>query len=129
VSRYDLFRRRIAPIAFALAVGLLAYETCTKQQRTHATIFLQLGDAAPNVKSIAAEVTIGDESFAQYYQATTAGSVIKLPPFEVSLPEQDAQLRIDAEMTTSRKQLTRRIHIEEGAKVTVPLADELREPR
>jgi hypothetical protein len=126
VSRYDLFRRRIAPIAFALAVGLLAYETCTKQERTHATIVLQLGDAAPNVKSIAAEVTIRDETFAQYYQAATPGSVITLPPFKVSLPEQDAQLRIDAELTTSRTQLTRRIHIEEGATVTVPLAEDLR---
>ena len=84
---------------------------------------LQLGDAAPNVRSIAADVVIGDETFVQYRLHAPGDARVQ---FEVSLPENDALLNIDAELAATRKQLVRRIHIEEGATVTVPLADELR---
>ena len=37
MSKYDLFRRRIAPVAFLLALGLIAFDTCGKEERTRAT--------------------------------------------------------------------------------------------
>jgi hypothetical protein len=69
VSRYALFRRRLAPIAFILAIALIGHEQCTKMHRTHATVVLDLGDVAPRVVSVDAEVRIGDESAAIFHRA------------------------------------------------------------
>jgi hypothetical protein len=49
VSRYDLFRKRIAPIAFVAAMALLVRESCNKQERTHATIVMDFGAAEATV--------------------------------------------------------------------------------
>ncbi len=128
MSRYDLFRRRIGPIAFGLGILVLAREACTKQQRTQATIVLELGDAAANVKAIAADLVVGDQEVARYRQEALPGASIGTPKFVVSMPAQDGELRIDVELAAGRTQTIRRIHVEEGATVTVPLAGELQSP-
>ena len=123
MSRYALFRRRLAPIAFILAIALIGHEQCTKMHRTHATVVLDLGDVAPRVVSVDAEVKIGDESAAIFHRAAQPIGTCKL---ELSLPVDDADLQVDVDVAGTPKRIHRKLHLEEGATITVLLARELR---
>jgi hypothetical protein len=126
VTRYDFFRRRIAPILFLCVVGLIAYDSCHKQERTHATIVLDLGEAAPRVRAVDAELTVGGEVIGMFHRIALPGSSIGPCRFEAALPKEAGELRIDVELVGGHKHLTRRIQADEGATVTVPLGADLR---
>ncbi len=126
MTRYELFRKRIAPIAFILAVGLMARETCQKQDRTTATIVLDYGNAASNIKSLDADLWAGDDVLAHFHRADSA------PPratLKATLPEHDAELRFDVDLVKGgHRHFTRRVHADDGATVTVLLESELWPP-
>ncbi len=111
---------------FLCVVGLIAYDACTKQERTHATIVLDLGEAAPQVRAIEAELTVGGEVIGMFQRRALPGSAIGPCTFETALPEQSGELRIVVDLGGRQKQLLRRIHAEEGSTVTVPLGADLR---
>ncbi|MGE3544656.1 MAG: hypothetical protein AB7L28_12020 [Kofleriaceae bacterium] len=127
MSRYDIFRRRIAPIAFILAIALLAHETCNQQQRLRATIVLDLGEAAQRVRHLSAEVWVGDELIAQLQRNAVPGVPFGPVELAVGMPADEGEVRIDVDLGDGRKQLTRQIYVaEDGTRVTVPLGAELR---
>lgn len=123
MSRYALFRRRLAPIAFILAIALIGHEQCTKLHRTHTTVVLDLGDVAPRVVSVDAEVRIGDESAAIFHRAAHPIGTCKL---ELAVPVDDVDLQVDVDVAGTPKRIVRKLHLEDGATLTVPLARELR---
>ncbi len=125
MSRYALFRRRLAPIAFILAIGLIGHEQCTKLHRTHATVVLDFDDVAPRLVSVDAEVKIGDESAAIFHREAH-GHAIGPCKFELALPVDDADLQVDVDVAGTPKRIVRKLHLTEGATITVPLARELR---
>lgn len=125
MTRYDLIRRRIAPIAFVLGLGLLVHHTCTKQQRIHATIVIDAGEAAARVDAIHADLVVDGESWGVVTR-TRIGDRIGAARFEVSVPKPDAELRIDVDLGAQRKHIVRRIRLDEGVTLTVPLAADLR---
>lgn len=131
MSRYDLFRRRIAPIAFLLAIGLLARDSCEKGRRTHTTVELQLGEARPRVRAVDADVMIGEDIVARFHRAALPGALIGPCRFEVALPgsgpapADDGQLRITVELGDEHRRLSRAFHAIEGATLTVPLEGDL----
>ena len=118
-------RRVIGPVMFLGGIALLAQQTCTKQQRTHATIVLELGDAEPRVRSVDAELVVGGETINTFHRKALDSMKIGPCRFEAALPANDAELRIDVEVDGTHKRLVRKLHAEEGATVTVPLAREL----
>jgi hypothetical protein len=127
VSTYDLFRRRIAPVAFALALGLIAYDTCSKQERTSATFVIDYGAAERDVRSIEAEVWMNNEQVTQFRRTALEGGLIGTTQFKGSLPATDGELRMDVELTSGeRRKITRVIHVSEGATVTIQLERDLR---
>lgn len=126
MSRYDFFRRRIAPILFLCVVGLIVFDTCNKQERTHATFVLDLGDAAPRVRSVDAELVVGGEVIGIFHRAALPGSSIGPCKFETAMPEETGELRIDVDLGGKHRTLSRRIETHEGAKVTVFLGPDLR---
>ena len=127
MTRYDLFRKRIAPIAFAVALALIAYDTCNKQERTRATIVLDFGAAEPDVKGVDAEIWMNGEQVTQFHRVALEGMHIGPTRFEASLPDKDGEVRIDVELPGAvHRQLTRQLHVDEGATVTVPLERDLR---
>lgn len=126
MSGYDLFRRRIAPIAFACAIGLIAYDTCNKQERTHATIVLDYGGYERDVKSVAVELWSEGELMIQLTRNALPGHSIGKTEFKVLMPSQDGELRFDVETPRGHRLFTRRIHADEGATVRVPLESNLR---
>ena len=129
MSRYQLWRRRLAPLAFGLAIALIARSACTKNQRTHATVILDLGAAAHgDARVLDADVYIGPDVIATFHKAALPGSGLGVTKFEASLPADDAEVHIDVELGARHVQVARRIHIVEGSTVTIPLADELSAP-
>lgn len=127
MTRYDFFRKRIAPVAFLIVVGLIAYDACDKQERTRATFILDYGVAEPEVKAVEAEIWMNNEQVTQFRRVALDGMHIGVTKFEASLPDVDGEIRIDVDLgAQGHREVVRKIHIEEGATVTVPLERDLR---
>jgi len=128
VTRYEFFRKRIAPIAFLLVVGLIAYDACSKEERTRATIVFDYGTVEPQVRAVEAELWMNNAKTAHFkHRVTLEGARMGKTKFEVSVPDKDGELRIDVELEGGvHKEVVRAVHIEEGATVTVPLDRDLR---
>jgi hypothetical protein len=127
VSRYALFRRRLAPVAFGLAIAFMAYETCNKQERTTATFVIDYGAAERDVHALEAEVWMNGEQVTQFRRVALENAYIGPTKFKSSLPDTDGELRMDVELSTGEhRHVTRAIHVSEGATVTIPLERDLR---
>jgi hypothetical protein len=127
VTRYELFRRRIAPIAFAIAIAFIAYDSCSKHERTSATFVIDYGSAEPNVRAVEAEIWMNRDQVMRFRRAALDGVSIGRTQFKASLPDTDGELRLDVELTGGeRRKLTRAIHVTEGATITIQLERDLR---
>lgn len=127
MSKYDLFRRRIAPVAFVLALGLIVYDTCQKHERTHATIVLDFGTAEPEVRAVEAEIWMNGEQVTQFRRAAPEGAYIGPARFETSLPDTEGELRVAVDLASgARRNATKPLHLQEGATVTIRLERDLR---
>ena len=127
MTRYDVFRKRIAPLAFVLGLGLVIRESCHQAERYHATIVLDYGASEAKVRAVEAEVLVDGEAFGELHRNALPDYTIGATSFKVALPVKDAELRIDVDVgEPSRRHLVRLIHAEEGSTVTVPLNAELR---
>lgn len=125
MSRYDVFRRRIAPIALVLAIALIARDSCEKDQRTHTIAELQFGGDKPRVRAVDVDVVVGTETIATFHRAALPDSTIGPCRFPLALPDEAGELRIDVDLGTSHHRLTRRFRAIEGSTmlVTIPDAD------
>ena len=124
MSRYDLFRRRIAPIAFFLALALIAKDSCDGNQRTHTTVELTFGASTPAVRAVEVDVVVGGETVSTFRRAALPDSLIGPCRFELSLARDDGELRIDVDLGASHRQITRRFHAIEGSKMLISLRDD-----
>src|SRR5439155_22073992 len=118
----DLFRRRIAPIAFFIAIALIAKDSCDKDKRTHTTVELELGADRTDVRAVDVEVFAGEDRVAAFHRAALPGATIGPTRFELSLAQDDVELRIDIDRGARHQTLTRRLHAIEGstALIAVP---------
>ena len=121
MSRYDLFRRRLAPIAFFVAIALIARDSCEKDRRTHTTVELELGADRSDVRAVDVEVFAAGERVATFHRAALPGSTIGPCRFELALAQDDGELRIDVERTAGHQTLTRRFHALEGSTTLVAI--------
>lgn len=123
MSRYDLFRRRIAPIAFFVAIALIAKDSCDKGQRTHTTVELEFGASQSEVRAVDVEVFVGDALVARAHRSALPGSTIRPVRFPVALPDEDGELRIEVDRGATRQVLTRRFHAIEGSTTTITIPE------
>jgi hypothetical protein len=129
VSRYALIRKRLAPVAFLLGMGALVHHTCTQApQRIHATVVLEYGARAAEVRRIDAELVAAGEHVAAYQRTALPGMQIGETKLEVSSPEADAELRIDVQLDERAVRITRPLRIDEGATIRLPLEADLGSP-
>lgn len=127
MSSYDRFRRRIAPVAFALALGFIAYDTCQKQERTEATIVLDFGDVEPTVRAVEAEIWMDGDPVTTYRREAQPGGLLGPARFDTSLPGTEGELRLTVDLGDGdQRQITRNLHVREGATMTVRLEHDLR---
>ena len=123
MSRYDTFRRRVAPIALFLGIALIARDTCQKEQRTHTAVELQFGTAPPGPRAVQVEVVVGSETVATFHRVALPGAAIGPCRIPLVLTDEDGELRIDVDRGATHQRLTRRFHAVEGSTVTVTLPD------
>jgi hypothetical protein len=123
VSSYDLFRRRIAPIAFFLAIALIARDSCEKDKRTHTTVELELGADRAEIRAVDLEVFAGTERVGLYHRAALPDQAIGPVRFDLALADEDAELRIDIDRGARHQVLTRRIHALEGSTTLIAVPD------
>lgn len=127
MTKYDVFRRRLAPIAFGLAIAFMAYRTCDQQERTTATFIIEYGAAEPDVRSIEAQVWMNGEQVTELRRQAIDDMFIGKTQFKASLPDTDGELRMDVELRSGEhRNVTRAIHITQGGTVTVQLERDLR---
>jgi hypothetical protein len=123
VTRYDLFRRRLAPIALFLGIALIARDSC-ENERTHATIQLGFGAGEATVRAVDVDVVIGDEVVARFHRAALPDHGIGPCEFKLVVAEPDGEFRIVVDRGANRQQLTRRFHAVEGSTMLVTIPDE-----
>ena len=126
MSRYDWFRRRVAPLAFAAAIALMARQSCNKAERDRATFVLDLGSAAADVHTLDAELWVDDAQIAVFHREALAGQTMRDVRFQADLPAPDGELRLDVVRTGAHRVFTRKVHAIDGATVTVELDRDLR---
>jgi hypothetical protein len=127
VSKYELFRRRIAPVAFVLALGFIAYDTCDKHERTHATVVLDFGAAERDVRGVEAEIWMNGEQVTQFRRTASEGATIGVARFATSLPDTTGELRVVVDLDGGvQRTIAKPLHVQEGATVTVRLERDLR---
>jgi hypothetical protein len=126
VTRYELFRKRIAPVLFLGMVALIAYDACQKEERTHTTIVLDFGDEASEVREVDAQLFSGGELIGKYYRTAPAGQTIGPCSFETALPTETVTLEIQVQLDKRHRSITRTLRPIEGSTTTVKLGDELR---
>ncbi len=125
MTRYDLLRKRIAPFAFLMGLGLLVHQSCQQAERTHATIVFELGAAAPRVVAIDATLLVDGEVAGQLHRRALPGMQIGESRFEVTMPRRHGELQIDVELAEGTRHLVRQIRAEDRAVVRVALGSEL----
>lgn len=121
-----MFRRRIAPIAFFLAIGLIVRDSCESGKRTHTTVELQFGAAERQVREVEVDVMVGEEPIARFHRVALPDATIGPCRFKLSLPQDDGELRIDVSLGDEHRRITRQFHAVEGSTMLVSLGDELR---
>ena len=137
MSRYDFFRRRIAPIAFLLAIALIARDSCQKHERSRAAVELDFGAARARVRAVDVSVVAapdapggaggaGDE-VARFHRSAAPDAGIGPCRFAVVIP--DGELRIDVDLGGEHRQLTRRFHAVGDATIQVAITEADLAPR
>jgi len=123
VSRYDRFRRRLAPIALLVAIALLARDSCGKDKRTHTTVVLELGALRPQVREVQADVVVDGETIATYRRTALPGALIDPCRFAMVIPGDTGELRIDLDLGGAHRQVTKKFQAIEGSSMLVTIPD------
>lgn len=127
MTRYDLFRRRIIPLAIVVVFALLAFETCNQQERTQATFVIEYGVYTKDVRLVEAEIWMNNERVSTFRRVALDGGNVGTTKFEASLPDVSGELRVDVDLADgSRKHVTRQLHVREGDTVMINLEPDLR---
>jgi hypothetical protein len=120
-----MIRKRIAPLIFLLAMGLLVRETCQKADRAQATVVIELGGAEAKVRAVDVTMHVDGDELSVFHRVAPPGLTIGPIRFPVSMPSRDGELKIDVSLETTTKHVVRKIHAEDGSVVTVQIGDEL----
>lgn len=122
MSRYDLFRKRLAPVAFGLAIVLIARDSCNAEKRTHATVVFELGPASKAV-GLDADLVVGQDTVGTFHADATDKRVLT---YDISLPNDsgDGEMQIDLTMVDGTHAKTNRhFRAAENSTVTIPLIE------
>jgi hypothetical protein len=73
-------------------------------------------------------VVTGGETIARFHRAALPGTMIGPCRFEIAVPVDDGELRLDVDLGAEHRRLTRVFHAIEGATLSVPIEGELAPP-
>ncbi len=115
-SSWQRLKKRWIPVAFLAALGLIGAKTCATESH-EVTVELRLGDRAPQVRSLRAELVRGDEVVSQY-RRNWDGDAPRAVGNDITLDAGDYTVRVEAVLadgTVHREE--RRIHVDEDGVV------------
>jgi len=127
-SRYDRFRRRLAPIAFLIAIGLLVKMTLDHRHETGVKVVIDFGAHAAEIRHLRADVFVGGEPVDTYLESSYPTGATGPATFDVRVPDGDATLRVDLTTTDGPRRIERRLTVVSGATVHVDLGRDLDRP-
>jgi hypothetical protein len=123
-SRYARFRRRLAPVALVIAIGVLVHENCKGKQAAGQAIELRFGAHRAEVTRVRADVLVGGTPVAHFERDLTAGG--DAPVALRALTEDDpAVIVVDLATTHGPRRVTRDLAPDPGATIVVDLSREL----
>lgn len=122
----DTLRRRIAPVAFLLALALLASRTC-QSEAVRVRIELDPGAASAEVRAVRVDVFRQgeDQSVAVFSRRYGEAGPDARPSFEAQLDPGTYELRIEVETPRGHRRLERTIEPRDASTVTIRLEREL----
>jgi len=71
-SRYDSFRRYLAPLGLALGIAFLAHQTCRAEENAAVEFSVDLGETAPQVRHLRVDLW-DDGTSVGFYDRDVAG--------------------------------------------------------
>jgi hypothetical protein len=114
-SRYDLFRRIVAPLALVAALGLLAHQTCGAEERAAVGFAVDLGDAAATVERVRVELW-SEGAMVGSFEADADRPLRWRQP----VPRDELEARIELTRADGTvESVRRRVHAPSGAEVTI----------
>jgi hypothetical protein len=122
-SRYDRWRRRLAPAALLIALGVLAYDTCESKEKSGTPIVLDLGAARPSVRHVRADAFVAGEPSGWFESAVIGTEPLRFR----ALLEDRAVVRLQVTTDRGVRVLERVVHPSSDP-VTLSLEGELRAP-
>lgn len=126
MTRREFAIKRLIPVAMLTAIALIAHDTCNKSELTHATLELDFGAERARVRSVEAEVVVDGDVVGQLRRTAEPGMKLGTTSFKISLPAQDATVRVTVDVGSGEVVLPERsIHVDEGATVMLSLARDL----
>ncbi|MCE9572609.1 MAG: hypothetical protein K8W52_05585 [Deltaproteobacteria bacterium] len=127
-SRYDLFRKRLAPVALIVALAALAHETCSHRSTNDVTIELGFGNHAGEIRHLRADVFVDGEPDAWMEQDFGPDGADRPPRFRAMVPGDHAVLRVDMVTTAGPRRVEHKLAPESGATLLVDLGADLDSP-
>jgi hypothetical protein len=125
VTKYDWFRRRIAPVAFGVAIVLMARESCQHGEQRDVTFVIDLGAAQPQVRAVDAELWVGGEQVSVLHRGASGGTIGSVR-FQALLAGSEGEARIDVERPGKFDHVVRHFRADDGATVTLMVGDALK---
>jgi hypothetical protein len=126
-SRYAKFRRRLAPVAVLIALGVLAHETCNKKEAARQTIELRFGDHAAEIRHLRADLMVDGVPVA-HLERDGAPDAQAPMRFDAMIDGDDVRVMVDITTGAGPRRAERIITRQPGAIVVVELGPELDRP-
>jgi len=119
-SRYQVFRRVVAPIALIVALGVLAWDTCRKDERADVRFAMDFGDDAADIRQVRVDLWVGDDSIG--YFETRFGDAGATAPVRWKQPVPRDEIDATVSLTLADGQvveLRRRLHAPSGGEAVI----------
>jgi len=125
-SRYEAIRRRLAPVAMILGIGVLVWQMCKAPDRALVTLTVDLGSAASVVSEIDVVIREGNDVVGQIRRKQGGPHPMSPMITQLNLPLGLLSADFEVDAGGRRHQLTRKIEVREATpEISVALGDEL----
>ena len=124
-DRYNRLRKRLAPVAFAVALVVLVRETCTSKTRHEVTITVDTAPWTDRVRSLDGALMVGAEQVAELHHEAHPGIPVGTVTFVAAVPSESAELVLHVTLLDGVREVHKQLATPEGAAVSVPLGPDL----
>lgn len=119
-TRYQSFRRVIAPLSVVAALALLLHQSCREKEHADVRFALDFGDAAADVRHVRADVWADDASIGFYEQRFAEGDAATAARWTQPVPRDDVEVTVSVTTADGAVyQVRRRVRAPGGSEVLI----------